>query len=128
MAVIGQHHLTQALGCSDSAAKPTPANSSSSGHGGSKRGTERSYQESAMRKHIPQLGPGSNLGRDEAIQLAVVVLVLGNRKPQGHQATSGMAASPCSTFANQHHPTDAWTRVFKPTHEILAQGLPAPDV
>jgi hypothetical protein len=33
-----------------------------------------------------------------------------------------------STLADKHHPTDAWTRVFKPGHEILAQGLPEPEI
>ena len=81
-----------------------------------------------MRKHIPQLGHGSNLGKDEAIQIVAVVLVLGKWEHQGHQAAHGTGASPCSTFADKHHPTDAWTRVFKPGHEILAQGLPEPEI
>jgi len=62
------------------------------------------------------------------MHIAVVVLVLGKRKHQGHQAPFGRGLSPCSTFADKYYPADAWTRVFKPTHEILAQGLPAPDV
>jgi hypothetical protein len=82
----------------------------------------------AMRKHIPQLGHGSNLSKDEVIQIAVVVLVIGNRKHQGHLAAPGSGASPCSAFADSYHPSDAWQRVFKPGHEIMAQGLPAPDV
>ena len=81
-----------------------------------------------MRKHIPQLGHGSNLSEDEAIQIVVVVPVLGKLEHQGHLADYGTGASSCSTFADKHHPTDAWTRVFKPGHEILAQGLPEPDV
>ncbi|MCX6921815.1 MAG: hypothetical protein NT154_01145 [Verrucomicrobia bacterium] len=67
-----------------------------------------------MRKHILQLGHGSNLVKDEAIQIVVVVLVLGKWEHQGHQAASGTAASPCSTFVDKHHPTDAWQWVFKP--------------
>jgi hypothetical protein len=65
---------------------------------------------------------------DGSVQIVVVALVLGKWEHQGHQAASGSGVSPCSTLADNHHPTDACTRVFKPTHEILSEGLPAPDV
>jgi hypothetical protein len=33
-----------------------------------------------------------------------------------------------STRADKHHPIDAWMRVFRPSHELLREGLPAPEV
>ena len=81
-----------------------------------------------MRKHIPQLGHGSNLSKDKASQIVAVVLVLGKWEHQGQQAASGTGASPCSSLADKHQTTDAWMRVFKPGHELLHEGLPAPEV
>ena len=81
-----------------------------------------------MRIYTPRPGHRRSPSDNGTVQIVAVVLVLGKWEHQGHQAAYGTGASPCSTFADKHHPTDAWTRVFKPGHEILAQGLPEPEI
>jgi hypothetical protein len=81
-----------------------------------------------MRNNTPLAGHLLNPGNDAPVQIVAIVLVLGKWEHQGHQAASGTSASSCSTFADKHHPTDAWTRVFKPSHEILRENLPEPEV
>ena len=73
-----------------------------------------------MRNYTPQ--PGQLTSGDAPVPVVAIILVISGQ---------ALAQEPdvCkSTFADNYHPTDAWTRVFKPGHEILAQGLPAPDV
>jgi hypothetical protein len=80
-----------------------------------------------MYTHRPGHRPSSSDNGTVEI-VAVVVLVLGKCEHQGQHAPAGLDASPCSTIADDHHAADAWTRIFTPGHEILAQGLPAPDI
>lgn len=65
-------------------------------------------------KHLPS--------SDAPMQIVVIVLVFSG------QALAQESDACNSVFADRHHPTDAWTRVFKPGHEILAQGLPEPEI
>ena len=56
------------------------------------------------------------------MQIVAIVLVFsGQAQAQESDACKCM-------FADSHRATDAWMRVFKPTHEILMAGLPEPDV
>jgi hypothetical protein len=66
--------------------------------------------------------------RGSAVQLVTVVLVFGDKTVHGHAAGSAVPPSPCSTFGDAYEPVEAWQRVFKPGHEIMAQGLPEPDI
>jgi hypothetical protein len=73
-----------------------------------------------MRNYTPQ--PGHLSSADAPVQIVAIVLVFSGQA-QAHEPDV------CKfMFADKHHPTDAWTRVFKPGHEILAQGLPEPEV
>jgi hypothetical protein len=73
-----------------------------------------------MRNHTPKTEHLTS--GDAPAQTVVIVIVFSGQ---------ALAQEPdvCkSTFADKHQATDAWQRVFMPGHEILAQGLPAPDV
>ena len=59
---------------------------------------------------------------DAPVQLVAIVLVFSGQAQVQEQDVCK------STLADMHHPTDAWQRVFKPGHEILREGLPAPEV
>ena len=81
-----------------------------------------------MRNNTPLAGHLLNPGDDGSVQIVAVVLVLDNRKRQVYDPGSGTIATPCPKIGDTPNPTDAWTRVFKPGHEILMAGLPEPDV
>jgi hypothetical protein len=73
-----------------------------------------------MRNYTPQ--PGHRPSDATPVQIVAIVLVF-NGQAQAQEPDVCK-----STLADKHHPTDAWTRVFKPGHEILAQGLPEPEI
>ena len=75
-----------------------------------------------MRNYTPKPGHLPNQNGDAPVQIVAIVLVFsGQAQAQEPDACKCM-------FADSHRATDAWMRVFKPTHEILMAGLPEPDV
>ena len=73
-----------------------------------------------------QVHPGPS--NDISMQITVVVVVISGRKQQVEHPGSCWFPSPCSAKAEGWPSAEAWRRVLRPTHEIMSEGLPQPDV
>ena len=65
---------------------------------------------------------------DCSMQIIVVVVVMSDRKRRAKELGSCWFPSSRTSKAAGWPSAEAWRRVLKPTHEIMSEGLPQPDV
>ena len=84
-------------------------------------------KENAMtRTPSSQAHPSPN--NDCSMQIIVVVVVISGRKRRAQELGSCWFPASRTSKAAGWPSAEAWRRVLKPTHEIMSEGLPQPDV
>lgn len=78
--------------------------------------------------HSSQAHLRPNNDRSAQIMAVVVVVVINGRQRQIQEPVGCGFAAACASNAEEWPSAEVRRRVFKPTHEILREGLPPPDI
>jgi hypothetical protein len=62
------------------------------------------------------------------VQIIAVVFVISGRKHRAQEPVGCRFAAACATNAEEWPSAEGWERVFKPTHELMCENLPEPDI
>ena len=65
---------------------------------------------------------------DGSVQVIVVVLVIRGPQRQFDQPFGCQIAEPCAADAEAWPSAEAWRRLLRPTHELMSEGLPPPNI
>jgi hypothetical protein len=69
-----------------------------------------------------------NPSKDCSAQIIAVVFVISGRKHQAQDPVSCWFPAACAAKAEEWPNAEARRRVFKPTHQLMCEGLPQPDI
>jgi hypothetical protein len=65
---------------------------------------------------------------DGSVQIMAIVVVISGRHRQDQEPVGSGFAAACATNVEEWPSAEVRRRVFKPTHELMCENLPPPDV
>ena len=67
-------------------------------------------------------------GNDRSVQVMAIVVVINERQRHVEEPVSAWFAASCAAKAEEWPSAEARRRLLKPTHELMSEGLPQPDI
>ena len=65
---------------------------------------------------------------DGSMQIMAIVVVISGRQRQVEEPVSCWFPAACATNAKERPSAEARRRLLRPTHEIMSEGLPQPEI